>query len=197
MVLNISNQGPSETPPPPKPSPTPTNGPANSDAMSLSDFMTWYATQNKGNASGTTRSTTNERSSATSSDVNIYSLNQVRNVATNAFESALGRTPSEQELNTFLTSLNAYSKANPTKTTKSGFGTTTGLSTSKSNKAGTSTTTTGSPVSTSTSSSVSSGGVDVAGFATEQLANTTEAKAVKMDDIFRGALGALANKLGG
>ena len=145
----------------------------------------------------TTRSTSRERSSSTSSDVNIYSLNQVRNVATSAFESALGRTPSEQELNTFLTSLNAYSRANPSKTSRTASGTTSGTSTSQSNVAGTKTTTTSAPVSTSTSSSVSSGGVDVAGFAASQLENTTEAKAVKMDNIFRGALGALADKLGG
>jgi hypothetical protein len=150
-----------------------------------------------GGGNGRTSSTTTERSSSTSSNVNIYSLNQVRNVATSAFESALGRAPSQQELNTFLTSLNAYSKANPEKNTRTASGTTTSTDTSESNKTGTKTTKTSSPVSSSTSSTTSSGGVDVAGFAAEQLENTTEARAVKVDDIFRGAMGFLANQIGG
>lgn len=150
-----------------------------------------------GGGNGTVHSTSTERSSSTSSDVNIYSLNQVRNVATSAFESALGRAPSQAELNTFLTSLNAYSRANPSKTSRTASGTTTSTDTSKSNKAGTSTTKTSSPVSSTTSSTTSSGGVDVAGFAASQLEDTTEARAVKVDNVFRGAMSFLADQIGG
>ena len=148
-------------------------------------------------ANGKTSSSSSQRSRSTSSDVTIYSLNQVRNIATNAFESTLGRTPTADELNSFVTSLNAFSKANPTKTSRTASGSSSGVEKVKSNTKGTSTTKSGSSADTSTSSSTTSGGVDVAGFAASQLQNTTEAKAVKMDDIFRGALGALTNKLGG
>jgi len=150
-----------------------------------------------GAANGTTRSNTSQTSRSTSSDVTIYSLNQVRNIATNAFESALGRTPTADELNSFVTSLNTFSRANPNKTTRSATGTSSGTDTAQSNAKGTSTTKRGSSTDTSTSSGTTSGGVDVAGFAASQLQNTTEGQAVKADNLFRGALDALVNKLGG
>jgi len=188
VAYGDTGKGPLDSPKPPTPPTIPSD-------LTFAQYQALYGSKNNSNTR--TSSTSNERSNSISSDVNIYSLNQVRNVATNAFESALGRTPTEQELNTFLTSLNAFSKANPTKTARNASGTTTSLGTSKSNKTGTRTTSTSSPVSSTTSSSTSSGGVDVAGFAASQIDNTTEAKAVKMDNIFRGALGALADKLGG
>ena len=148
-------------------------------------------------ASATSKTESTESSSSTSSDVTIYSLNQVRNIATNAFENALGRMPTADELNAFVSSLNDFSKANPVKTIKTASGTTKSKDTTKSNAAGTNVTKTSEPVSTSTSSSTSSGGVDVSGFLQKQLENTAEARAVKVDDIFRGAMSFLADKIGG
>jgi len=151
----------------------------------------------------TSTSSSTEKTNATSSDVTIYSLNQVRNIATNAFENALGRMPTADELNAFVSSLNDFSKANPVKTIKTASGTTKSKDTTKSNAAGTNVTKTSEPVnastptSTSTSSSTSSGGVDVSGFLQKQLENTAEARAVKVDDIFRGAMSFLADKIGG
>jgi len=153
--------------------------------------------------SSTTTSSSTENANSTSSDVTIYSLNQVRNIATNAFENTLGRAPTADELNTFVSSLNAFSKANPTKVTKNVSGTTNVKEKTTVNTAGTKATKTSSPVdsstptSTTTSSSTTSGGVDVSGFLQGQLENTTEARAVKVDDIFRGAMSFLANKIGG
>lgn len=154
-------------------------------------------------ASSVTTSSSTERSTSTSSDVTIYSLNQVRNIATNAFESTLGRAPTANELNTFLTSLNAFSRANPTKTTRTDDVTSKSKDTVKSNTTGTNVTKTSAPVnastptSSTTSSSTTSGGVDVSGFLQGQLENTAEARAVKVDDIFRGAMNLLADKIGG
>jgi hypothetical protein len=105
--------------------------------------------------------------------------------------------PTADELNAFVSSLNDFSKANPVKTIKTASGTTKSKDTTKSNAAGTNVTKTSEPVSTSTSSSTSSGGVDVSGFLQKQLENTAEARAVKVDDIFRGAMSFLADKIGG
>ena len=151
----------------------------------------------------TTTSSSTENANSTSSDVTIYSLNQVRNIATNAFENTLGRAPTADELNTFVSSLNAFSKANPTKVTKNVSGTSKSKNVTETNATKTKTTSTSTPVdsstptSTTTSSSTTSGGVDVSGFLQGQLENTTEARAVKVDDIFRGAMSFLADKIGG
>lgn len=148
-------------------------------------------------------SSSEERDTSTSSDVTIYSLNQVRNIATNAFENALGRMPTAEELSTFVSSLNAFSKANPQKSTKTTAGTTNVKQTTSVNADGSKVTKTTKPVngstptSSTTSSGTTSGGVDVAGFAAGQLQNTAEARAVKVDDIFRGAMSFLADKIGG
>jgi hypothetical protein len=145
----------------------------NNDPIDIgSKLEEYYKTHGAASTSGKkTKAGSSGRSSSTSSNVTIYSLNQVRNIATSAFENTLGRTPTADELNTFVSSLNAFSKANPSKSVSTGTKT--------------------------SSSSTTSGGVDVAGFTTSQLQNTTEAKAVKADDIFRGALNTLANRLGG
>jgi hypothetical protein len=166
-----------------------------SEAAKLGINLTTTPTLASGN--GRTSSSSSESSSSTSSDVQIYSLNQVRNVATSAFETALGRTPSQAELNKFVTSLNAFSKANPVKTTKSGTSTSSNIRTSESNRAGTSETITDKPTSTSSTSSTSSGGVDVAAFAASQVEDTVEAKAVRVDSLFRGAMDILSNRIGG
>jgi hypothetical protein len=150
-----------------------------------------------GSGNGAVTSRSSERSTSTSSDVTIYSLNQVRNIATNAFGATLGRAPTDQELNTFVTSLNAFSKKNPQKTARTASGTSGGTDTTKSSTKGDKVTKTGSSTSTTTSSSTTSGGVDVGGFLQGQLENTAEARAVKVDDIFRGAMSFLADKIGG
>lgn len=148
-------------------------------------------------------SSSTERSVSTSSDVTIYSLNQVRNIATNAFEATLGRAPTAQELNTFVTSLNAFSRKNPSKTTRTTSGTTKTKEKVRVNATGSDVTKTTEPInastptSTNTSTGTTSGGVDVSGFLQGQLENTAEARAVKVDDIFRGAMSFLADKIGG
>lgn len=169
----------------------------NTGPIDIGSLLDQYYQTHGSASNGTTTSSSSQTSRSTSSDVTIYSLNQVRNIATNAFEQALGRMPTADELNTFVSSLNAFSKANPTKTSRTASGTSSGTDKAKTNAKGTRTTKTGSSTDSTTSSSTTSGGVDVSGFLQSQLENTAEARAVKVDDIFRGAMSFLADKIGG
>jgi len=158
------------------------------------------------------------RTTATDTSYNVYNMNQVQNAATNAFTNALGRNPTQKELNNFLSSLNTFAAKNPNVTTAAQdvsrvklntknvaagtTGTTSGKTTgSTRSTAGTrSTKTTGTQTvdttQTQNKTSVSSGGVDVNQFAASQVAGTTEAKAVSADQMFNGAMDYLA-KMGG
>ena len=95
-----------------------------------------------------------------------YSINQVEGIATAAFQQALGRKPTDAELNQFLASLNAYAKAHPEVTTGTDY---TGLTTKEKYKSlstklkDVGSYTTGSKTSTGTTS----GGVDVSNYATQ------------------------------
>jgi len=139
-------------------------------------------------------------SSTSSSDVTQYTLNQIQGIATTAFESALGREPTDKELKDFLGALNKFAKANPS--TSSGSKTSSGSSTTRTKKTGKllkdqvqTNTTSGS--SNDTSTSTSTGGVDVGNFIEQQLKGSTEAQAVKTDNIFMNALDFLAKQIGG
>ena len=147
-----------------------------------------------------TKGKTTGTSSTSSSDVTQYTLNQIQGVATTAFESALGREPTDAELKTFLDTLNQYAKEHPATSsgskTSSDTSTTTSKTVGKNVKKQTQTnTTTG--TSSADSSSTSVGGVDVSNLIDEQLKGSTEAQAVKTDNIFTNALQLLANRLGG
>jgi hypothetical protein len=150
-------------------------------------------------SSPNTNTTTTGTSSTSSSDVTVYTLNQIQGIATTAFEDALGREPTQAELNGFLTSLNKFAKANPA--TSSGSQSATNKATSKAKQKGTGNNKTDIATNTrndtSTSTSTSTSGVDVSNFAQQQLQGSTEAQAVKTDSIFMNALNLLANQLGG
>jgi len=108
-------------------------------------------------------------------DVTKYDINQIEGIATSAYQTALGRKPTNEELNQFLSSLNAFAKAHPATST----GTDSSHSRTKTNVASqlpgdlktgvgaqaldTGTNTTGGK----TSRSTSTGGVDVTNFATD------------------------------
>jgi hypothetical protein len=108
-------------------------------------------------------------------DVTKYDLNQIQGIATSAFQAALGRVPTARELNDFVNSVNAFAKAHPATSTgvdSSHSRTTTNIASQLPGNAttgaapqalDTGTSTTGGRTSTSTST----GGVDLSNFATQ------------------------------
>jgi len=89
---------------------------------------------------------TGKSTSQTSKSIKQFSLQQIQGLATSAFQAAIGRAATNEELATFLKHLNSEEKKNPTITK----------------------TTTSSGKNNSTSTSVSSGGVDESQFATTE-----------------------------
>jgi hypothetical protein len=73
-----------------------------------------------GLASGSTGKTTNQ----TSKSIKQFSMQQVEGIATSAFQAAIGRAATQEELSSFLKNLNTEEKKNPiiTKTTSTSNG---------------------------------------------------------------------------
>ena len=139
-------------------------------------------------------------------DVTKYDLNQIQGIATSAFQTALGRKPTDAELNQFLSSLNAFAKAHPTTSTgvdSSHSRTTTNIASqlAGNTKTGaapqaldTGTNTTGGR----TSSSTSIGGVDLANFATQYAQKQSGfGNYQKSTTYFDSMLSALSGPVGG
>jgi len=143
-------------------------------------------------------------------DVTKYDINQIQGIATSAYQTALGRKPTNEELNQFLSSLNAFAKAHPATST----GTDSSHSRTKTNiesqtkptidKNGniivgaqaldTGTSTTGGKTSTATST----GGVDVTNFATDYAQKQSGfGNYQKSTTYFDSMLSALSGPVGG
>jgi hypothetical protein len=119
---------------------------------------------------------TGKSTSQTSKSIKQFSLQQIQGLATSAFQAAIGRAATQEELSTFLKNLNAEEKKNPTVTKTSN---------SYSGENVTSTTT-------------SSGGIDESQFATDQSQMHPEfANYQKATTYFDAMLNSLRGPTGG
>lgn len=131
-----------------------------SSILAIFDALGWTA--------GVPSSGTESSGPSRSTSYNQYSLQQVKGLAEAAFQDAIGRAPSKEELQRFQDSLNRAEKANPAVSTASG------------------------------SSAVSTPGVDVSQFAKDTAELAPEyANYQKATKYFDTMIGALRGPVGG
>jgi hypothetical protein len=132
------------------------------------------------------------RNSSSSINVKKFNLQEVQGLAVKAFQDAIGRAPTQQELQSFLSSLNTAERSNPTVSSGSTF-------TSRvTEKTGAKSASTADTTSSTSSSSTSSGGLDETQFA-QNYAESMQGYSgyQKATTYFDAMLGALRGPAGG